>query len=97
MLELLSSEDVDEAVVQSTDGKITFREAQEGVDFAGDRAETVRRVEPGRPVMWEVETPQPPRGGTARMKLGCMVDGESWGYFFDVKLPSAPRQSVVMG
>ena len=38
VLELVSPEEVDEVVVLSVDGKLTFRDSQEGVDFAGDRA-----------------------------------------------------------
>jgi hypothetical protein len=94
VLELVSPEEVDEAVALSVDGKLTFRESQEGVDFAGDRAETVRPVTPGRWVAWEVTTPQPPEGGTARIEVISMIDGETWNNVFHVALPARPGRVI---
>ena len=91
VLKLDSVETVDHAEVLSLDdGKLTFKESQEGVPFAGDLAETVSPVLHGREVAWHVLTPQPPEGGRARVEVRSTIGGERWSNVFEVQLPRRP-------
>lgn len=98
-LELLTHEAMDHVTLVSFDPSlISFRDNQDGVPTAGDRAESVRQVRPGRrdDAAWMVLIPKPSPGGTCRIQITASIDaqggrpGGEWASTVDLKLPTRP-------
>lgn len=91
LLKLITAETVEHVeVVSLDDGKLTFNGDQEGCEYPGDTAVSVRQILQGRDTAWQVQTPQPPEGGTARVEVRSTIGEAKWVNVFEVKLPAAP-------
>jgi hypothetical protein len=91
LLKLITAGTVEHVEVVSLDnGKLTFSGDQEGCEYPGDTAVSVRAILQGRDTAWHVQTPQPPEGGTARVEVRSTIGEAEWVNVFEVKLPPAP-------